>query len=118
MINDVSNMIEFRAKEKGLEFIVDIDENIPSRLYGDDIRIRQIIVNLLTNAVKYTEKGSVTFSIQSTKDADKCILYISVKDTGMGIRKEDKEKLFEQYSRLDMEKNRNIEGTGLGMSIT
>ena len=80
MINDVSNMIEFRAKEKGLEFIVDIDENIPSRL--------------------------------------KCILYISVKDTGMGIRKEDKEKLFEQYSRLDMEKNRNIEGTGLGMSIT
>lgn len=118
MLHDVSNMIEFRAKEKGLDFIVDIDENIPSRLYGDDIRIRQIMVNLLTNAVKYTEKGSVTYSVSSDITDDICTLHISVIDTGMGIKEEDQEKLFEQYQRLDMEKNRHIEGTGLGMSIT
>lgn len=118
MFHDVSNMIEFRAKEKNLKFIVDIDSNIPSRLFGDDVRLRQIMVNLLTNAVKYTEKGSVTFTVSSEIVGDDCTLHISVKDTGMGIKEEDKDKLFEQYARLDEEKNRHIEGTGLGMSIT
>lgn len=118
MIHDVSNMIEFRAQEKGLKFVTDIDGSIPSRLFGDDVRLRQIMVNLLTNAVKYTEKGSVTFTIKSKISEDKCTLHVSVKDTGIGIKEEDKEKLFEQYARLDEEKNRNIEGTGLGMSIT
>lgn len=118
MLHDVSNMIEFRAKEKGLNYIVDIDKDIPSRLYGDDIRIRQIMVNLLTNAVKYTDKGSVTYKVSATTNNSKSILHVSVKDTGMGIKEEDLGKLFEQYQRLDIDKNRNIEGTGLGMSIT
>ena len=118
MLHDVSNMMAYQAKEKNLEFHLNFDENIPSRLYGDDVRLRQIMVNLLTNAVKYTEKGSVSFSVTGRSAAGDYTMHVSVKDTGMGIRKEDQEKLFERYTRLDQEKNRNIEGTGLGMSIT
>ena len=118
MLHDVVNMIRFRAAQKSLDFVVDFDENIPSRLIGDDIRIRQVLVNLLSNAVKYTEKGSVTLSVKAKKQDGDAILHFRVSDTGIGIKEEDQEKLFELYARLDEERNRHIEGTGLGMNIS
>ncbi|MBP5261793.1 MAG: response regulator [Clostridiales bacterium] len=118
MINDLVNIITDRADNKGLEFSVKIDEKIPRALYGDDVRIKQVITNLLTNAVKYTEKGSVTLSMDCVDlSADKCVLYVEVSDTGIGIREEDMDKLFQSFQRLDERRNKNIEGTGLGMAI-
>lgn len=119
VIMDLWNVIYFRAKEKELKLSVELDETLPSVLYGDDVRIKQIVTNLLTNAVKYTPTGSVELILACEyQDKDDILLKISVKDTGMGIRKEDMGKLFESFQRLDEEKNRNIEGTGLGMNIT
>lgn len=116
---DLYNMIQPRAEKKGLEFRMELDEKLPSKLYGDDVRIRQIITNLLTNAVKYTEKGSVVFKVEEQyADEEQVSLLVSVEDSGIGIRVEDREKLFSDYQRLDQEKNRNIEGTGLGLGIT
>lgn len=118
LIDDMVNMIEDRAEKKYLEFHLEIDESIPRELHGDDIRIEQVITNLLTNAVKYSEQGSVTLKIECEKiEGDECTLYVEVRDTGIGIREEDMEKLFESFRRLDERKNRNIEGTGLGMAI-
>ncbi|MCR5165782.1 MAG: response regulator, partial [Oscillospiraceae bacterium] len=103
---------------KGLEFVVNIDPKLPSMLVGDDVRLTQVIMNLLTNAVKYTEKGTVTFGVSAADKSDTSVtLAVSVKDTGIGIREEDMEKLFESFARLDVKRNRSIEGTGLGMSI-
>lgn len=119
ILMDLWNVIYFRAKEKELKLSVELDETLPSVLYGDDVRIKQIVTNLLTNAVKYTPKGSVELAIAGEyQDGDNILLKISVKDTGMGIRKEDMGKLFDSFQRLDEKKNRNIEGTGLGMNIT
>jgi signal transduction histidine kinase/CheY-like chemotaxis protein len=118
IINNLAISIMERAKAKGLDFIVDVDENLPSVLYGDDIRITQVIMNLLTNAVKYTEKGSIAFTFrEQSRDADGIDLFVSVKDTGIGIREEDLDKLFESFERIEEKRNRNIEGTGLGMTI-
>jgi len=118
MITDLVNMIAVRAHNKGLEFIVNADPALPAVLFGDEDRVKQCILNLLTNAVKYTEKGSVTFDLNFSKNSDKdIILEVSVKDTGIGIRPEDQVKLFSPFERVDMQKNRNIEGTGLGLSI-
>ncbi len=118
MINGLVNSISERAKEKNLEFKLDIDETLPSRLMGDDVRISQVIMNLLTNAVKYTEKGQVTLSIRNLGERDgKYHLLVSVKDTGIGIRKEDMNKLAISFERLDEQRNRHIEGTGLGIAI-
>ena len=118
LIDDLVNMTSERAKKKGLEFKTEIDPNLPNSLYGDDIRLRQVITNILTNAVKYTQEGSVTLSIISSEvDADTCNLQVNVKDTGIGIRPEDMDKLFQSFQRIDEERNRNIEGTGLGISI-
>ncbi len=118
MLSDIVNMIWVRAKDKGLEFHVNVDEKISAQLYGDEGRIKQVLINLLNNAVKYTEKGSVTLSIQCKKKEDG-IEYISysVSDTGMGIEKEDIPYLFSAFKRVDEEKNRHIEGTGLGLAI-
>ena len=120
VLNDVSNMIAFRAKDKGLDFVVDIDDSIPDGLYGDELRVRQIITNLLSNAVKYTRNGSVTLSVSKSADAKEgeTVLGISVKDTGIGIKPEDKEKLFNKFTRVDLAKNSTVEGTGLGLAIT
>ncbi|MBQ8786690.1 MAG: response regulator [Oscillospiraceae bacterium] len=115
LIVEIYNMIRFKAEDKGLEFNVVADENIPCRLKGDDIRLKQIVVNLLTNAVKYTHKGSVTLEIKYMGNG---ILYFSVKDTGIGIKEEDIEQLFEAFARMDEGTNRKIEGTGLGLAIT
>ena len=118
MINDLVNAVSERAKAKGLALNVSVDSEIPSKLFGDDVRLRQVVVNLLTNGVKYTETGSVSLSLRcEEKSADKIRLYVEVKDTGIGIRDEDRDKLFESFQRLDEKRNRNIEGTGLGMSI-
>lgn len=121
VINDLVNMISVRAEEKGLSLALDFDKNIPKILNGDEVRIKQIITNILTNAVKYTEIGSVTFSIGYKKianDPDSINLFVSVKDTGIGIRKEDMDRIFSKFERVDVKRNRNIEGTGLGMTIT
>ena len=121
LINDLVNMVQTRADDKGLILKLDFDRNIPRMLNGDEIRIKQIITNILTNAVKYTEKGSVTFGIRCQRienDPDSVMLRVSVKDTGMGIKAEDMKKLFSEFERIEEKKNRNIEGTGLGMSIT
>jgi len=118
LINDLINMTVERAKKKGLDFKTEIDSSLPKSLYGDDVRIRQIITNILTNAIKYTEKGSVTLKIGGKQiDSDVFELEVKVQDTGIGIRAEDMEKLFQSFQRLDNEKTRNIEGTGLGIAI-
>ena len=118
MLSDIVNMIWVRAKEKGLEFHVDVDQSMPSQLYGDEVRIKQILINVLNNAVKYTSEGSVTLSIQCKRqeNAHAQISY-SITDTGMGIKKESIPFLFSAFKRVDEEKNRYIEGTGLGLSI-
>ena len=118
LISDLVNMISERARKKNLELRVEIDPSLPKVLHGDDVRIRQVIINILTNAVKYTPTGSVTLSMGGSIVADdKLALCVVVKDTGIGIREEDMDKLFQSFQRLDEEKNRNIEGTGLGISI-
>lgn len=124
-LNDLVNMISTRAADKGLELIVDVNPMIPNLLHGDEIRIKQVVTNILTNAVKYTEKGSVTMKVdfdRNVEDDDsglhKINLRIAVKDTGIGIREEDLNKLFSAFERIEEERNRNIEGTGLGMNIT
>lgn len=118
LIHGLVSSVSERAKNKELEFIVEVDEKLPRVLLGDDVRISQVIVNLLTNAVKYTETGSVTLIIREKERLEnKTHLFICVKDTGIGIREEDHKKLFESFERLDEERNRNIEGTGLGMAI-
>lgn len=119
LINDINNMILFKAQDKSLKFTVEVDPSIPDELSGDEIRIRQIITNLLNNAVKYTEKGSVSLKLRGKKQSDGVLtLTIVVWDTGIGIKPEDKEILFNKFQRLEMERNSTVEGTGLGLAIT
>ncbi|MBQ7543664.1 MAG: response regulator [Synergistaceae bacterium] len=122
VLNDVSSMAAIRAKAKDVDFRVDIDENIPDVYFGDEMRMRLIILNLLTNAVKYTDSGSVDFSVSSADSANIqpgsiIHLKIVVKDTGVGIRKEDLDKIFRRFERVNLEHNSTIEGTGLGLAI-
>ncbi|MCR5789925.1 MAG: response regulator [Lachnospiraceae bacterium] len=124
VINDVSNMVFFRAKSKNLTFLTDVDESLPDRLFGDVVRVRQVITNVLNNAVKYTDTGSITLKVagegpEKTPDGRSVMkLVISVSDTGIGIREENLEKLFGKFERVDLEKNSTKEGTGLGLAIT
>ena len=121
VINNLVNMIQARMEKTGLQLKLHFVEKTPRRLNGDEVRIRQVITNLLTNAVKYTEKGSVTFRIgfeRIPSDPKSVILDISVSDTGIGIKPEDMTKLFSEFERIEEKRNRNIEGTGLGLSIT
>lgn len=116
---DILNVMTFKAKEKGLKFVYDIDENVPKRMLGDDIRIRQIMLNLLSNAIKYTHKGRVIFSVKSYRVSDEYAdIQIAVSDTGIGIKKDDIARLFDAFTRVDEKHNRTIEGTGLGLKIT
>jgi len=118
MLSDIVNMTWSRAKEKGLEFHVDVDQTMPTRLYGDEVRIKQVLINILNNAVKYTKEGSVTLSIQCKKSyGKKALITYTVTDTGMGIKKESIPHLFTAFKRVDQAENRYIEGTGLGLSI-
>ena len=121
LINDLVHMIQTRVADKGLTLSLEFDKDLPKMLYGDEVRIKQVITNILTNAVKYTEKGIVTFSIgfkRVDNEPDSVILLVSVKDTGIGIKQEDIKKLFAEFERIEEKRNRNIEGTGLGMAIT
>ena len=118
LVNDCCNMIMIKAAEKGLRFRVVNNPRMPDQMYGDEIRIRQIMINLLTNAVKYTLRGEVTLGIDYQEvDSRHLILIITVSDTGIGIRQEDIPHLFESYRRFDEKANFRIEGTGLGLSI-
>ena len=120
-VNDLVNMIKTRLDDKGLYLKLDFDKTTPRMLNGDEIRIKQIITNILSNAAKYTEKGSVTFSVSYEKvedDPNAIDLKVSVRDTGIGIRDEDIEKLFSRFERIEEKRNRSIEGAGLGMNIT
>lgn len=119
LLNDIVNMISERAESKNLTLKLDFAKDLPSVLNGDEIRIKQVIMNLLTNAVKYTQKGTVTFRMGWMPEKEGYIsLLVSVEDTGQGIREEDILKIFRSFERIDEKRNRNIEGTGLGMSIT
>ncbi|MBR5375965.1 MAG: DegV family EDD domain-containing protein [Lachnospiraceae bacterium] len=118
LMSEVVNMIRFRAEEKGLAFNVDIDPEVPEILFGDEVRIRQILINLLNNAVKYTKEGSVSLHVEcGFPEEDRVLLSVSVSDTGIGIKPEALPDLFDTFRRVDEEKNRYIEGTGLGLSI-
>ena len=119
VVVDLYNLVRFRTEAKGLDLIFKIDPNLPSKLWGDEIRVKQIISNLLTNAAKYTEQGHVEFEMKLLeKRGDSAIMDISVTDTGIGIRTEEMDRLFEPFDRLDLKKTRTIEGTGLGLAIT
>ena len=118
LINALINSVSERARSKGLEFVIKADPRLPRMMTGDDVRLGQVIMNLLTNAMKYTEKGRVTFSMSvAERDETQVTVLVSVEDTGIGIRKEDMGKLIESFSRLEEQRNRNIEGTSLGMAI-
>jgi CheY-like chemotaxis protein/anti-sigma regulatory factor (Ser/Thr protein kinase) len=124
ILNDVINMTRHRALEKELEYEFNINPDIPSKLYGDEIRVKQVMLNLINNAVKYTKKGKVKIDVSAEyvnkqgDEEDVALLTLRVEDTGIGIKKEDMEKLFKSFQRLDEKRNRNIEGTGLGLHIT
>jgi len=119
MLRSIVSMIRVRSNEKELLFDVTVDEILPSRLYGDSGKIKQIVLNLLTNAVKYTQKGGFALNVyMEERHDDECQLKFCVKDTGIGVRPEDMDKLFSAYERLDEEKNSGIQGTGLGLDIS
>ena len=118
LFSEIVNMIWIKAREKGLEFKLHIDPSIPSMLCGDEVRIKQILINLLNNAVKYTSEGSVTLSVRCERQGvNRVRVWYSVEDTGQGVKKENIPYLFNAFRRVDEEKNRHIEGTGLGLSI-
>ena len=120
LLNDLVNMVQRKAEEKGLTFELDVDSQIPSVLHGDELRIKQVITNILSNAVKYTKEGGIVFAVSASKcrtEEDSVILHVSIRDTGIGIKPEDLDKLFVAFERIEEKKNRNIEGTGLGMAI-
>ena len=124
VLNDISNMFYFKARQKNLTFVTEVDKTLPDNLYGDVVRVRQVITNILNNAVKYTDEGSVTLTIAGNvedpdEDGKRVVeLVISIKDTGIGISKENLGKLFGKFERVDLEKNSTKEGTGLGLAIT
>ncbi len=118
LISEMTNMIWLRAEQKGLKFVVEADPFLPSELFGDEVRIKQILINLLNNAVKYTKEGTVTLHIEMEEtNGNEVSLVFSVSDTGIGIRQDDLPYLFDAFQRVDEERNRKIEGTGLGLSI-
>ncbi len=119
LLRGLNDMIRFKAQDKGLDFDINVERSIPENLYGDVVRIRQVLGNILGNAVKYTEKGSVKMSVTGDpQDDGRYMLTVVVRDTGIGIRSEDLPKLFTGFERLEMEKNSTLEGTGLGLVIT
>lgn len=118
LLGDVYRMMEVRAQDKQLEYHFDVDSELPQGLYGDDIRIRQILLNLLSNSIKYTSEGKVSLGVKGTIQEEQVILQFEVIDTGIGIKPENQAQLFEEFERVDLTHNRNIEGTGLGLSIT
>ena len=118
MLNDIVLGSQVKVKQKNLDFIVEVDKTMPSVLKGDEIRIKQILNNLLSNAIKYTEQGKIVLKAEGVHAENGFSLVLSVKDSGMGIKKDDLQRLFDSFQRLELDKNRYIEGTGLGLNIT
>ena len=118
LLNEVTTMINTRIGSKLVEFKIDVDNNLPPVLYGDSMRIKQILLNLLTNAVKYTAEGHILLQINFQMIGNKCKLMVKVEDTGIGMTEEDLSNLYTKFQRFNLEKNVNIAGTGLGMAIT
>ncbi|MDR2483329.1 MAG: response regulator [Treponema sp.] len=124
LLNDAISMISLRAAEKPIVFIVDVDPALPNNLLGDVVRIRQVLFNLLTNAVKYTREGYIRLALTGERSSDgpggenRITLHFEISDSGIGIREKDMPSLFQRFTRLDMKKNHGIEGTGLGLVIT
>ncbi|WP_245534739.1 hybrid sensor histidine kinase/response regulator [Treponema primitia] len=122
LLHDVINIIRMYLDEKAILLNINISDSLPNRLRGDEAHIRQVLLNLLSNAAKYTKKGSVTFSVwgeeEKEKDKDKIILVFQVADTGIGIKEEDMGRLFGEFTQFDSHVNKNVEGTGLGLAIT
>lgn len=119
LLNEVEQIIASRASEKNVEFIVDIDPKIPTKLYGDNLKIKQILINILNNAVKFTNEGEVCLRVNcsETEEKEDVRLMFKVVDTGIGIKPEDLDKLFAQFSQVNTKKNRSVEGTGLGLAL-
>lgn len=119
MFRDIQVIGETRIGEKKIDLIMDVDRKIPSLLYGDELRIRQVLINLMNNAIKYTDEGSVTVTVkQQNKKEGRVQLFFSVKDTGEGIRRQDLDTLFDAFTQVDLKKNKGKEGTGLGLAIS
>ena len=118
LMKDVVSLTKARLASRPLDFKVDIDPSMPPVLYGDYVRIKQILINVLTNAVKYTKEGYIAFSVNTVVTGDVCRLIMSVEDSGIGIKPEDVDKLFTKFQRFELEKNATTEGTGLGLAIT
>ena len=119
LVHDVLSIIEFRMKDKSVKLKVDVDPKIPRTLIGDDLRIRQVMINLLNNAVNFTHRGSITLHMHWVKnDEESGVLEVAVEDTGIGISEENMTKLFRAFGQIDTRKNRNVEGTGLGLAIS
>jgi len=118
LVNDVISIIRMRIIDSKLRFVVNLDGSIPNELYGDETRVRQVLLNILSNAVKYTKEGFVSFSASGEIIDDNVVLTIDVTDSGMGIKPEDMKKLFSDFAQFDLELNKGVEGTGLGLSIT
>jgi len=118
LLNDVITLTVTRLEEKPITFNLNISDNLPTKLCGDDLRVKQIFTNLLSNSVKYTHRGSIELSVHCTHEDDTVWMEIAVSDTGIGIREKDLKKLFSDYNQVDVKANRNIEGTGLGLAIT
>ena len=120
LIHDVSTIIQVKLSETPVELKLSLDENIPADLYGDNLRIRQILINILGNAIKFTKKGSITLSCRQTIDENNefCTLHFDVTDTGIGIKEEDIDKIFGSFNQVDTRRNRSIQGTGLGLTIS
>lgn len=119
VVSDVANIVMTRLKGKDVELVLNISPNLPNKLLGDDIRIKQVLLNIVNNAAKFTNAGKITLKMDYLQIDDRNIeLNISVEDTGIGIKKEDRHKLFQSFQQLDSKRNRNIEGTGLGLAIS
>jgi len=119
LLGDLSNMVHLKAQDKKLDFMMDVDRSLPDGLSGDEVRVKQILINILYNAVKYTEHGSVYFNLHGERHGDgKIVLVAKVTDTGIGIKEKDLERMFAKFERLDMVRNSTVEGTGLGLAIT
>ncbi len=118
LLNDIISIARMRLEDKALLLTTFIQSDIPSTLYGDEIRIKQILINLLSNAIKFTKEGNIDLSVKCEEHEGKSELVFTISDTGMGIKEDDMKRLFMQFERVDTKKNRNIEGTGLGLTIT
>lgn len=119
MLRDIRVIGATRIGDKKVQLVMDVDETIPRLLYGDGLRIRQVIINIMNNAIKFTEEGSVTVTVKKTRrELERVLLYVSVKDTGQGIRAEDLNRLFDAFTQVDIKKNQGKEGTGLGLAIS